>query len=238
MFQKLVPVNTIQHGNKKIKALEGYQFASQAHVASLMIHEFTRAAPIYPIVFLEDKDRGFFPFVMLGLDLGENLFVEPSGRWQATYIPAVIRRYPFALARSNQPDQLTICIDEGSALVNDSEGDPIFTASGEPAPILDNAKRYLSELQQMEVQTEAFCRFLVDYDLLAPLQMRVSQNSQARNITGCHMISEEKLNKLSDAQFMQLRARGFLPGVYAHLLSLGQAERLVALKDALQTKAA
>src|SRR5690606_25761394 len=238
MFQKLVPLNSVQHANKKIKALEGYQFASQAHVASLMIHEFTRAAPIYPIVFLDDGKGGYFPYAMLGLDLGENLFVEPSGRWQATYIPAVVRRYPFALAQGNQPDQLTVCIDEGSVLVNDSEGDPIFTANGQPAPILDNAKRYLSELQQMEVQTHAFCRFLVEQDLLTPLQMRVSQNSQANDITGCHMISEEKLNKLTDEQFIQLRARGFLPAVYAHLLSLGQAERLVALKDSQASKAA
>ncbi len=238
MFQKLVPLNSVQHANKKIKALEGYQFASQAHVASLMIHEFTRAAPIYPIVFLDDGKGGYFPYAMLGLDLGENLFVEPSGRWQATYIPAVVRRYPFALAQGNQPDQLTVCIDEGSVLVNDSEGDPIFTADGEPTPILDNAKRYLSELQQMEVQTYAFCRFLVEQDLLTPLQMRVSQNSQAKNITGCHMISEEKLNKLSNEQFIQLRAKGFLPAVYAHLLSLGQAERLVALKDSQASRAA
>ena len=65
------------------------------------MHEFARAAAVYPIVFVEDKTKDAFrPVTLLGLDAGENLFVSESGKWEASYIPAIIRRYPFALANT------------------------------------------------------------------------------------------------------------------------------------------
>lgn len=232
MFQKLVPVNKELHAGKKIKQVDGFKFASGFHIASIMTHEFVRAAAIYPVVFLEDKERDEFrPVALLGLDAGENLFVDKSGKWQASYIPAIIRRYPFALARSDKEGQYTVCIDEGSALVSDTEGNALFTKEGEPTLVLDNVKRYLGELQQMETLTRDFCKFLSENNLFTPLNMRVKQNDKAKNISGCYVINEERLNNLSNDLFNDIRAKRYLPAIYAHLVSLSQIERLVTLKD-------
>ena len=57
MYQKLVPITREQHQQKKIRQIEGFGFASSFHIASIMAHEFARAASIYPIVFLEDKEQ-------------------------------------------------------------------------------------------------------------------------------------------------------------------------------------
>ena len=39
------------------------------------------------------KDE-FRPVALMGLNAGENLFVAADGKWQSSYVPAIIRRYP------------------------------------------------------------------------------------------------------------------------------------------------
>ena len=93
MYKTLVPINKARHASKKVRQAEGFGYAAGFHIASIMAHEFARAASIYPIVFLEDKaENTFRPVVLMGLESGENLFVDTAGKWQASYIPAIIRR--------------------------------------------------------------------------------------------------------------------------------------------------
>jgi hypothetical protein len=239
MFQQLVPVNKARHAATRIKQIEGFGFASQFHIASVMVHEFARASAIYPVVFLEDKAQDEFrPVALMGLEQGENLFVDGQGKWQASYVPAIIRRYPFALASTGQEGQFTVCIDEGSDLVNKDDGVPLFDESGEPSQAIENVKRYLGELQQMDVFTRGFCKYFAEHNLFTPLNMRVRQGEQARNITGCYVVNEERLNNLSNDRFLELREKRFLPAVYAHLVSLAQIERLMQLKEQRSTPAA
>jgi hypothetical protein len=232
MYQKLVPVTREQHQNKKIRQIQGFGFASSFHIASVMAHEFARAASIYPVVFLEDQEKDEFrPVVLMGLDVGENLFVDASGKWAASYVPAIIRRYPFALATTDQEGRFTVCIDEASELISETEGVPLFNDNGEPAEPLENVKRYLGELQQMDAFTRDFCHHLTTLNLFTPLNMRVRQSDQVKNINGCYVINEERLNSLSTDRFVELREKQYLPAIYAHLVSLAQIERLVMLKD-------
>lgn len=233
MFQKLVPVNAERHAKLKIKQVEGFAFATGFHIASVMLHEFVRAAAIYPVVFLEDKQKDEFkPVALLGLDTNENLFVGEDGKWQASYVPAIIRRYPFALASSGQEGRFTVCIDEESSLISESEGSPLFDEKGEPTQVIENVKRYLGELQQMDILTQGFCKFLAENNMFTPLNMRVRDHDRIRNITGCYVINEERLNNLSDELFLEMRSKRYLPAIYAQLVSLAQIDRLVQLKDA------
>ena len=232
MFKSLAPVNKERHAGKKIKQIEGFGFASDFHIASLMVHEFVRAAGIYPVVFLEDKENDRFrPVALLGLEAGENLFIDDDGKWQGSYIPAIIRRYPFALAAAGDEGQFTVCIDEDAEIVGDDEGVPLFDENGEPAEALENVKRYLGELQQMDMLTNACCEFLAEHNMFTPLNMRVRQAEQVRNIAGCYVVNEERLNNLSDELFLEMRTRRYLPPIFAHLCSLSQIERLMKLKQ-------
>jgi SapC len=232
MFEKVVPLNKERHATKRVKEISSYSFAGQFHIAYVTMHEFARTAAIYPIVFLEDKDKDEFrPVALLGLDAGTNLFVGEGGKWDASYIPAIIRRYPFALANTDKEGQFTVCIDEASDLVSNTEGSPLFGADGAPSPVMDNVKRYLSELQQMDTLTRGFAKFLAEHNLLTPLNMRVRDQERVKNIGGCYVINEERLNNLSDELFKDIRAKRYLPAIYAQLISLAQIERLVAMND-------
>jgi hypothetical protein len=231
MFEQVVPVNKERHANKKVKPSSDFRFASGFHIAYVTTHEFARAAAIYPVVFLEDKQNDSYrPVVLLGLDAGENLFLDEQGQWSGSYIPAIIRRYPFALVKATDADQYIVCVDEASALLNDTEGAALFDESGQPTQVIENVKRYLGELQQMDQITGEFSSFLVQNNLLTPLNMRVNTANQVRNITGCYVINEERLNNFSDAKFLEVRQKGYLPAIYSHLISLSQIERLASLK--------
>lgn len=232
MFKKLVPLNKERHQQHKVLPISSFDFASNFHIATVMVHEFAKAATAYPIVFLEDKEKDlFYPVVMLGLEANQNLFVTESGQWNASYVPAVIRRYPFALARLSEDDTLTVCIDEDSSLVGKEEGSPLFDEKGEATDIIENVKRYLSELQQMEVFTEAFCAYLAEHNLFTPLNMQVKVNDKLQNITGCYVINEQRFNGLSDERFIEIRHKNYLAPIYAHLTSLARTQNLAMLKE-------
>lgn len=231
MYQQVVPVNKERHANKKVLVTSDFRFASKFHVAYVTVHEFVRAASVYPILFLEDKENDTFrPVALMGLAAGENLFVDAEGKWSASYIPAIIRRYPFALSKSKEADSYIVCVDEASDLLSDTEGAPLFDAQGNPTQVIENVKRYLGELQQMDQMTQGFSKFLVQNNLLTPLSMRVNAADQVRNITGCYVINEERLNNFSGNKFLEVRDLGYLPAMFAHLISLSQIERLASLK--------
>jgi hypothetical protein len=232
MFQQVVPINKERHANTKIKDISSFDFASKFHIAYLTMHEFARAASIFPIVFLEDKEKDEFrPVALMGLTAGENLFVDTDGKWQASYVPAIIRRYPFALTPSGEDGQYVVCLDEASSLVSETEGAPLFDKDGSPTQIIENVKRYLGELQQMDVLTHNFCKFLAANNMFTPLNMRVRENDKVKNVSGCYVVNEERLNNLSDDRFLEIKSLSYLAPLYAHLISLAQTERLVTLQD-------
>ena len=231
MFESVAAVHSQTHAHTRVREIRSFAFAAGTHLAYLAMGEFTRACSVFPIVFIEDSERDEFrPVALLGLKPNENLCVDAKGVWNAPYNPAIIRRYPFALLPSDQEGQFVVCIDTGSDLVGTEEGAPLFDESGAPTPLLENAKRYLSELHQMEQLTSQFCAWCKANNMFTPLNMRIQDGAGSKDLTGCYVVNEERLNKLSDELFLQLRTKGYLPAIYAHLLSLGQTERLVRLQ--------
>tara|TARA_R110002167_G_scaffold116843_2_gene292309 strand:+ start:450 stop:1187 length:738 start_codon:yes stop_codon:yes gene_type:complete len=235
MFKNVVPIVLDKHKSLKVKPITNFDFVSNVNMASVMVHEFSKVAPTYPIIFLEDpaKDQ-FKPVALFGLEQGENLFIKDN-KWQASYIPAIIRRYPFVLAGSPDSTKFTVCIDDQSEFVDTEEGQPLFTEEGKPSKSLETVKQYLQELQKMELFTNEFVKYLAGKNLFTPMNMNLRVGKQVKSVTGAYIINEERLNKLSNESFLELREKRYLPVIYAHLASLGQMERLIGFKDAALT---
>ena len=231
-MNNVVAINKERHASTKIKGLVDFKFAAQFHISYLTMHEFARGAAHFPVVFIEDKAQSEFrPVALLGLNPGDNLFVDATGQWLSSYVPAIIRRHPFALAPAGQDGQHVICIDEASELVSQTEGAALFDALGQPTQVIDNVRRYLSDLQKMDVLTNHFCKFLQANHLFSPLNMRVRDLDKVKNVAGCHVVNEERVNQLSDELHLEMKRQGYLAPLYAHLISLAQMERLVKLQD-------
>ena len=104
IYETINPVSTGTHADISVKTGEDYAFARSINAAPLVLSEFTRALDEYPIVFTETTE-GLQPTVILGVRKEENLYVEEDGSWEARYIPAFIRRYPFVFAGDRKQSQ-------------------------------------------------------------------------------------------------------------------------------------
>jgi hypothetical protein len=97
IYERAVPVNPRQHGDLSVKSGTDYGFAKQVNSVPLMAAEFEPACGEYAIVFA-GQGKDVMPVVLLGVRDQENLYIDDKGAWNAKYIPAFVRRYPFVFA--------------------------------------------------------------------------------------------------------------------------------------------
>jgi len=231
MYKELVPLSRDAQKSVRVKPITNFDFAKDTHLAGIFAAEFGKASSIYPIVFVEAGHNGFRPAALIGLEPGTNAFVSSEGKWAASYIPAMIRRYPFALAPIGDENQMAVCLDMKSDFVSTDEGEPLFEESGEPTKLLKSAKEYLLSVRKMEAQTDAFCEMLKTNNLLSPLNLSIRGSTSTKQLKGCFTINEDRLNRLDDELFLTLRSKGYVAPIYAHLISLNQIENLLKLVE-------
>ena len=230
-MDKIVPISSTVHAGKKLLPLSSFAFAAKSNLVPVVASEFAAAARVFPLVFHKPKDE-VGVFSLLGLLNQTNLFVDTNGRWLADYIPATFRRYPFVIAKApekeNGEDKFILCIDESSGLLSDEKGVPLFDDKGEANKLLKNAMAFVTEYQRGAAASEAFCQEMERLELLSPLKIGFKNNQNKDiNMGGLLHIDEKKLNALDDEEFAALRKKGFLPMVYAHLISLANIASLI-----------
>src|SRR5215813_196230 len=97
IYETVVPLSFGGHGNCAVEIGGNYSFSGKINSVPLMAVEFPQAAAEYAIVFAGD-DTSLMPAVILGVRGNENLFVSKENAWEAKYIPAFVRRYPFVFS--------------------------------------------------------------------------------------------------------------------------------------------
>ncbi|MEX0940925.1 MAG: SapC family protein [Pseudomonadales bacterium] len=226
-YDKPAALNKVAHKDFKIKPVEGdFGFARNTNSVILAGVEFTEAAKEYPIVFAKAGDN-IVPVALLGLRNEENLFVDDQGKWDARYIPAFVRRYPFVLAETAEQGQRMVCIDESYPGFNKNEGEPLFE-NDEPTRLLKQAIEFLEEYQRQYLRTERFVKRLQDNDLLMSLNARIDMvDGKQFSLSGLLAVDEKKLLALPDDKALELFRSGELAWLYCHLTSLGTLARMV-----------
>ncbi|NTS75531.1 SapC family protein [Catenovulum sp. SM1970] len=228
MFKKLVPISSDAHANKKVKALPNFDFAQNIHMAAVTVSEFPRAASSYPVVFVKGPNEDYKPVVLMGLKEGQNSYLSEDGRWDAPYVPAIIRRYPFGVATLTEKEgEFAICVDEESAALNEEEGQALFE-NGEATEYLNGVRDFLTDMQKQEFITGKFCELLVKHDLLISQNLELkTPEGETKRIGGFYLINEKKFRELPDQVFLEFRHKGALDAIYSQLASLAQVQRLV-----------
>ncbi len=228
-YEQPVALNKERHRAFKIDNKgANYSFARGTNSVIITGMEFVHVAKEYPIVFAKAGDRTI-PLAMLGLRNDENLYLDSNGQWDARYIPAFVRRYPFVLADSGDGN-LAVCIDEKFSGFNDETGTPLFTEEGEQAPLLENAIRFLKEYQGQNQRTEIFVNRLKEMDLLTELTARAELAGGIKfSMGGLLVVDEKKLMELPQEKALELFRSGELGWIYATLLSLSNMNRLAEL---------
>jgi hypothetical protein len=220
IYERAVPVNQTQHANLSVKTGADYGFARQVNSVPLMAAEFDPASAEYAIVFA-GQDKEITPVALLGIRDQENLYVDDKGAWNAKYIPAFVRRYPFVFSSDNSGETFTLCVDEDFQGVNrEGIGERLFDAAGERTQYLKTVLGFLQAYQAQFVATQAFCQRLNELNLLEAMRADFTLRSGQRITLGGFMaVNRQKLRALSGETLARLAAMGELDLIYAHLHS-------------------
>ncbi len=220
-YQRIIPLDRELHKNLKLRSTGDFAFAAEATLVPLLLNEFAHAAREYPIAFMRDAEHRLLPVVLTGVPGGRNVFVDATGQWQARYVPAYVRRYPFVFAETGT-DQLTVCFDEACDAVNDSEGLPLFEETGDDGPTLQPVLALLAQYQQQALLTQALMQRLDESGLMMEANAKADlPDGRSLSLTGFWIVDEARLKNLPEATLKDWFSTGELGLDYAHLLSLG-----------------
>lgn len=230
-YQSLTPLSSQAHLGHKIRQRTTFPEAARTHAVPLTVDEFASAQKHFPIVF--GSGEGSAPLALFGLSEGQNHFVDAEGNWrQDVYIPAYIRRYPFLLAKlSETSEELTLCFDDKSGIVEAGDFDGLALFDGEQPS--EQTKSVLTFCEQFETavqRTRVFMDEMAKLDVIIDGEVALQQDGMAEPAIyrGFRMVSEEKLRELRGDQIRKIVQNGMLGLVYAHLFSLGSVRELFA----------
>jgi SapC len=221
IYESAVPVSGARHGDVSVEVGADYGFSKGVNSVPLMAVEFPHAAAEYAVVF-SGTAEAFIPAVILGMRGNENLYLGEQGGWQAKYIPAFVRRYPFVFSSSQDGKTFTLCIDEAFPGFNrEGRGQRLFGDDKQPSAYVSNVLKFLEQYQIEFRRTQAFCNKLKELGLLEPMRAQANLPSGERlALTGFMAVSRDKLKALPADRLAELVKSDELELLYLHLQSM------------------
>lgn len=193
--------------------------------------EFGDASKEYPILFLSAGNDAtgklqVAPVAVFGVQPGQNLFWRDN-RWDAYYLPAVLRAYPFTMAKVDE-DNYAVCIDAACTGFSSVEGERLFTDAGEPTPLLESLHKFVQDIEIEVERTRRAGQRLVELNLLQPKRFDATlPTGEPLVVDGFLALDEARFAALSEAEIVELQRSGLLSLIYAHRSSLTNMRRLL-----------
>jgi len=235
IYETAVPVSSKRHAGASVDIGANYTFSRGVNSVPLMAVEFPQAAAEYAIVFA-GTGEAVMPAVILGVRSSENLYLAKDGGWQAKYIPAFVRRYPFVFSSSDDGKTFTLCVDEAFPGFNrEGRGQRLFGDDAKPTPFVDNVLKFNQEYRTQFLRTQSFCKKVVELGLLEPMQAQIALESGERMSLGGFMaVNRAKLKAVAGDKLAELAQTDELELLYLHLQSMrnftGLKDRLVVIQ--------
>jgi hypothetical protein len=225
-YRKPVALSVEAHGAKRFRHLSDYSFARDSNAVPVGAGEMASAARHYPLVFAATAPVGIV--AILGIETGKNLFVDAAGKWAAElYVPAFVRRYPFAFAE--REDKLILCIDEAAEALREDEGQYLFNADGTTTPFLDKVVEFNREFHAQARVTMAFAAAADAQGLLTNNRAEIETRGGRKAVLGgFRVIDRAKYDALPDDVFLEWRKAGWLDLAAAHFLSMESWRNLLS----------
>ncbi len=194
------------------------------------VGEFAEAAKDYPVVWVAagngaDNKPQVAPLAVFGLQANQNLCIHED-QWRVRYVPAMLRFYPFAVARTS-PTEMVLCVDEAWQGLGTEIGEPLFGEDGNPSELTLSLNKQLQDLEVDVERTRLVGEKLQSLGLLREMRFDATlPDGKNMQVDGFFTIDDEKLAKLSDAQVLELARGGILGIIHMHQMSLSNMTRL------------
>lgn len=234
LHKKPMALDRVAHRQLKIRREQSALEATAGLNAFFVTFaEFADACKEYPILFLragtDAEGRELCaPVTVFGIRKGENL-VYRHGRWNARYVPALIRAYPFAIAPT--PDQqYVVCFDESSPVFSQTEGQALFNPDGQPTPYLEDVRGFVEKIEAEVDRTRVAGRKLMELKLLQDKRFDATlPDCTPVSMDGFMAVDEERLKNLTDAEIIELQRTGLLALLHFHLASMSNMTGLLEI---------
>jgi hypothetical protein len=233
LYKNPVAIDTGTHRHLKlVGGVSDWEVAARMNAVFVASVEFGDACCEYPLVFIEagkDEASGqalVAPIAVLGLTDQTNLYND-KGQWRASYLPALLRAYPFGIARQDA-ERVVVVIDESYAGWSQTDGMPLFDAEGKPSQMLSGMRDQLEQIEQEIQRTRFFGSLLVAEGLLQPMRFDATMpDGKVLTVEGFMTIDEKKFSELPDDKIAEFHKNGVLALIHAHQISLRHMRRLV-----------
>ena len=221
IYESAVPVSSTRHGAWSVEVGADFTFSKNVNAVPLMAVEIPNASAEYAVVF-SGAGEAMMPAVILGMRGNENLYLTMQGGWQAKYLPAFVRRYPFVFSGSADGGTFTLCIDESFPGFNQqSRGERLFDEQNKPTPYVENVLKFLEQYQIEFRRTQAFCAKLRELDLLEPMSAQANLvTGESVSLTGFMVVNRDRLKALPAEALAELAKSDTLEFLYLHLQSM------------------
>lgn len=236
LYRRPVALDPALHRQRQVQKLTDFSIARELHAVPLTATEFPHAALEFPIVFIDSGARDtagkpvMAPAALLGLRHGENLYVDGE-RWDARYIPAYIRRYPFLTATLPGAGGVNVLVDEAWSGFGEQGGEPLFEDGDAPAPALRRMMDFLERYEHEAERTRAFCERLGRLGVLKEMKADATlPNGEQISVDGFHTVDEARLRAFPDDTVLELWRTGVLMLIQMHLVSIVNIRHLVNRK--------
>lgn len=227
LYQTLVPLMAERHGSLRYEGRKSYSFAASANAVPLTAEEFPMALRHFPIVF--SMGAAPMPLALVGFEAGCNDFVDANGAWQqGVYIPAYLRRYPFAYVRESvEATRNVLCADLSSTdfVTQGESGRPLFEGS-DPAQVLKEAMTFCNRYETALERTRAATVEFIEHGLIGASTVTITQGGKSLKVEGFQTLSEEKMRELPDKVLASFMRRGLGSILNAHFMSLANFSEL------------
>lgn len=225
---RYTPLIFSRHRNLRLIDAPDFRFAAKETLIPFIIDEVADIAREYPIVFPDNGSQ--LPCALVGVEREANAYVSADGQWRARYVPGHVRRHPFFLgkvpdtAENPQPANATeyvVLIDQTSPLLSETEGERIYTESGELQPVAERRTKLLKRIQQRMPVTRNLVQLLESYGLLKGHEITFSKAGEPKRVVrGVRFVDGERLKSLPADAVYDLFTKGAFPLIYAHGISL------------------
>jgi hypothetical protein len=236
-YSQPVMLDSQAHRQKRLRLGLDVSVTKDMHVCFLGVSEFPQASADFPIIFLDtgDKDEAgrmlMTPAVVFGLTQGENLMLEGDA-WQARYVPAYIRRFPFFSAAVDQEGGQGVFVETTWSGFSDTEGERLFDDEGQATEVLQGAIDFMKRFDDEVERTRRFCVRLMELDLLESMTANLTlADGSFMALNGFYTVKDTKLAELPDATVLEMHKNGMLMMLHAHMISLGQMRHLADRKS-------
>lgn len=229
-YKKPIVIDRVAHRHSRFQFLaKAYSYASKSNSIPVTTVEFGVACLEYPIVFILDDNGSGIPVALTGLREDENIFVNAEGNWDANYVPAFVRRYPFILQSNPDNTEFNVLIDSEADGFEAESGERLFNDDGSNSPLLSNVIELLEQFRVYADHTAEFVKELRQLDLLMPRVVNATtHDGENFQMNGFSVVDEARLNALSDADLLKISRNDYLAGIHSHLISLSNIQRLMS----------